>query len=144
MKFFKKIGSSYTQQNNKPGYISALSKPSADKVTDLFIENSSLHETLNQFQRQRMIKETKDSNINISEILDKELETTNILEKNYMTLKSIFLTIQKDNNDILQESVNMIQNKIIQIDKRIESLHEHQRYLRLLINQGKENKKLKR
>lgn len=134
IKFFRKMESHYTPQKTKPGYISALPKPSADKITSLFIQISSLKEKLSRYQLKRRIQETKERKVNILEILNKELDTADTIEKKYMALKSIFLIIQKDNKNISKESVYEIQQKIIKIDKEIESLHEHQRYIHLLMN----------
>lgn len=133
VKFFKKIGSRHPQKRDKPAYISALTKPSTDKISALFIQISSLQETLNQFQLKRRIQQTNHSKVNVMDVLNKELDTANVIEKKYMALKSILSGIKRDNGNIPKESIYGLQQKIIQINKEIETIHERQRYLHLLI-----------
>ena len=137
--FFKGKRVQYKQNESLLDYISELPQGSTDEIRKLFLQISSLTEISARDQNQRRSLEENGSNFEIIEIIKKELEVINEIEQSYKKIKSHFIKIQHKKTLLSGQTLEYIQQKIILINKKIETIHEHQQYLKLL----KENKKKK-
>jgi len=137
--FFKGNKIQYNNSENLQGYLSELPPVTTDEIRKLFLQNSSLTEISARYKKQRRSLEENGSNFEIIDIINKELDVVNEIEQSYQKIKSHFIEIKNKKTIISKQTLEHIQTKIIIINKKIETIHEHQRYLTLL----KENKKKK-